>query len=403
MQDDKTTDPFEKRTSPFRGIAKKIQIISNNMGFGPTPMPDEEVEQRLTVTADGRVFFSSYFFGDGKRLTKGESRRFKVEPAVAEQILNEVGHFFATDDLSRFATDIGLWTLTMTNTAGEKFEYTGPMPCSDEALIQISSMIREQLDMAELYVFDGAAFEDRIERVTIDYRRVTTIKLEEPVGSDMEELKWVYAEKIVLDRDSETLVYIQKFGPKCRVSRVYYVDPGVSEFLDDHDSTLLFSQTKGNPPDVVDDLSDFKDYVITVEYRDAEPLVVFGTFDKNGLPEDFSMWAEDIRRFMNYYGMGEIIHPLVFGKARRRESDYIFCSVVFQDYGKSYYYLTDDDTLDIGDQVVVPVGSDGGTAIVEIEDIGYFSKEEVPFPIEKVKKIIRKYDKHSEDDSQVND
>ena len=187
------------------------------------------------------------------------------------------------------------------------------------------------------------------------------------------------------------------------MSRVYYVDPGVSEFLDDHDSTLLFSQTKGNPPDVVDDLSDFKDYVITVEYRDAEPLVVFGTFDKNGLPEDFSMWAEDIRRFMNYYGMGEIIHPLVFGKARRRESDYIFCSVVFQDYGKSYYYLTDDDTLDIGDQVVVPVGSDGGTAIVEIEDIGYFSKEEVPFPLEKVQKIIRKYDKHSEDDSQVND
>jgi len=27
MQDDKTTDPFEKRTSPFRGIKKKCSYL----------------------------------------------------------------------------------------------------------------------------------------------------------------------------------------------------------------------------------------------------------------------------------------------------------------------------------------------------------------------------------------
>jgi len=399
MKDDTTKQPFEERHNTFRGIAKRVQIISNNLGFGPKPMPDEEVEERLTVTADGRVFFTAYLFGDGKSLVKSESRRLRIAPENAAQILNEVGQFFAEEASIQVATDIGTWTMSLTNSAGEKFASSGPMPCSDEALIHLSSKIRAELDMPGLYIFDGAAFEDRIEKVTIDYRRVTTIKLDDPTDPDTEELKWVYSEKILLDRDTETLAYIQIFGPRCRVVRSYYVDPGVSEFLDDHHSTRLFSQTKGNPPDAVDDLSDFKDYIITVEYRDADPLVVFGTFDKNGLPEDFSEWAEDIRKFMAYYGMGEIIHPLVFGKARRRESDYIFCSVVFQDSEKSYYYLTDDATLDVGDQVIVPVGSAGGTAIVEIEDIEYFSKEEVPFPLEKIKRIIRKYDRDDEGES----
>ena len=67
-----------------------------------------------------------------------------------------------------------------------------------------------------------------------------------------------------------------------------------------------------------------------------------------------------------------------------------FCSVEFDEGGKSYYYLTENDTLAIGDFVFVPVGKDGRTAIVEIVNIEYFPEDKVPFPLEKVKRIIRK-------------
>ena len=37
----------------------------------------------------------------------------------------------------------------------------------------------------------------------------------------------------------------------------------------------------------------------------------------------------------------------------------IYCRVVFEENGKSYYYLTDDEEIKPLDLVVVPVGIDG--------------------------------------------
>ena len=88
--------------------------------------------------------------------------------------------------------------------------------------------------------------------------------------------------------------------------------------------------------------------------------------------------------------MGEVLDPSVYGKAKRRKSEYIFCSVTFDDGYKSYYYLTDDDSIEVGDFVLVPAGKDNHEAVVEVVNIEYFSEENVPLPIEKTKIIIRK-------------
>ena len=122
----------------------------------------------------------------------------------------------------------------------------------------------------------------------------------------------------------------------------------------------------------------------------GRPLVIKGTYDKNGLPSDFPELAEDILDFMQFYGIGEILNPSVYMKAKRKTNDYIFCSVEFSESGKSYYYTTEDDTLEIGDDVLVPVGNDGHTAIVKIVNIEYFPEDKVPFPLDKAKSIIGK-------------
>ena len=88
--------------------------------------------------------------------------------------------------------------------------------------------------------------------------------------------------------------------------------------------------------------------------------------------------------------MGEILSPLAYSKARRRRTDYIFCSVIFEGGYKRYYYLTDDDDIQVGDFVLVPAGKDNHEVIVEVVKIQYFSEEDVPLPVEKTKKIIRK-------------
>ena len=77
-------------------------------------------------------------------------------------------------------------------------------------------------------------------------------------------------------------------------------------------------------------------------------------------------------------------------KVRRCDDDIIYCSVEFEDGDKSYYYISDDDTIEVGDFVLVPAGKDNHEAVVEVVKKEYFSEEDVPLPIEKTKHIIRK-------------
>lgn len=47
----------------------------------------------------------------------------------------------------------------------------------------------------------------------------------------------------------------------------------------------------------------------------------------------------------HFYGDGEILNPTVFGKTLRKQGELIFCSVQFDSFGKTYCYLTDDESI----------------------------------------------------------
>ncbi len=67
------------------------------------------------------------------------------------------------------------------------------------------------------------------------------------------------------------------------------------------------------------------------------------------------------------------------------EKEYTFCSVKFNEYGKSYYYLTDDSSLEIGDYVTVTVKAE--SKVVKIVNVEKFKESEVPLDINKTKYI----------------
>jgi hypothetical protein len=68
----------------------------------------------------------------------------------------------------------------------------------------------------------------------------------------------------------------------------------------------------------------------------------------------------------------------------------LYCSVTFDEGYKTYYYLTDDDSIEVGDLVMVPAGKDNHLAMVEVVNIEYFHEENAPLTISKTKKIVRK-------------
>lgn len=60
--------------------------------------------------------------------------------------------------------------------------------------------------------------------------------------------------------------------------------------------------------------------------------------------------------------------------------------------GPVYYYLTFDDTIEVGDTVIVPAGMQNSETADVVRRIEHFRKEDVPYPLENVKSIIRKAD-----------
>lgn len=380
----------EASTFIFEGTLQKIQLISNNICYGPCPESDDEVEQHLTITSDGRVWFSRYRFGAaGHELIKKLS--YSVPADAVNEIMAAVSGYFSDEYDIDFVTDVGSWDMVLTNTDGHTFKITGPL-CHDLQTPTggLSDIIRSKLERNDLFVFDGNP--DSVTRIEVKYHRNTKIKPGViPDGVTWEYVTWDYNEALIIDRSSETLEHIREIGSGCKVTNTYYVQEGITSFLDDIDVDA-FTEVTGNPPDVVDNPLEIKEYTITVFTKHGDERIVTGTFDKNGLPTDWPDFINNIYEFMAFYGLGELFDERVYGKAKRRQSDFIFCNVEFEDGGRTYCYLADGDEYCEGDLVVVPAGSDNHEAVVRIESIEYHSAKEAPFPVEKTKHIIRKYE-----------
>ena len=108
------------------------------------------------------------------------------------------------------------------------------------------------------------------------------------------------------------------------------------------------------------------------------------------LPIEWSSIMDDITEIIRFYGMGEILDSAIYEKALRRQGDLIFVNVQFDEFGKTYCYLTEDEMIREGDRVVVPVGDEGRTTTAVVESVAYLPKEKAPIPLERIKTVIRK-------------
>ena len=390
--------PFENYEQPkaaprFSGQLMKIQLTSNNIGYGPCPDPEEEIEQRLTIAKDGRVWLSHYIYGEHEsKLTLKEKEAFTISAEDACYIMSVVAAYFESDFEIPFVTDVGSWDLTLTNSEGMEYKVSGPL-CHDLLVADggLSNIIRSRLGRTDLFVFDDNP--DAITKLEVKYHRLTKIKPGViPPDASYQYVVWDYNESLIFDRATETLEHICEIGSGCKVTHKYQVEGGISTFLDDQGVDIL-SHTGEDPDDVIKNPLETKDYVISIQTKNGLKRSVAGTFDRDGLPDDWSEFIENVFEFIRFYGLGELFDERIYKKGKRRASDLIFCLVEFEDGGQTYSYLADTDDYEVDDLVVVPAGHDNHEAVVRIESIEYRQPEDAPFPLEKTKHILRKYRK----------
>lgn len=206
-----------------------------------------------------------------------------------------------------------------------------------------------------------------------------------------------YRERLVLDRATDTITHTQENDAGQRITHRYELPGKVSELLDEF-PLGIFSTVKGNPPDAMDDPDQTRTYSITVSTRYGEARTIAGSFDRDGLPRDWAEFVDYVLTFINMYEGYELFNPRLYGRRKRRKSDYIYCSVSFEDGGQTYSYLARDDSYAVGDWVVVPAGRENREALAQIESISYYAAGEAPFPVERTKYILRKYEDGTDHD-----
>lgn len=381
----------------FYGNVKRVKIHSNNMGYGFLPREGTEVEQHLTIADDGRVWLTRYAISEDlnfAKLKKTEQRQFKISDDKAKFLLDKYTKYFRDEYEISFATDVGSFEMQITDDEGKTAYFIGPLICEFEVDgYDLSQLTRDTIEDQSLFVFDDNSYE-RIKRITIDYC-FTSVTIPADGSHD---ILWEYKDHLVIDRENETIEDVLQLAEQCDVTRKYHVAEGVRSFLDDLDRYSLFTEFNKPDEDIVKTNEGTAEYEVKVEFYRQEPRIISGKYDKQGLPVDWPEFIEDLYNFMSFYGFGEMFDEKQYGRTYRKTNDYIFLSVRFGEYGKTYYYLTEDDTIQVGDQVVVPVGSEGKERIVEVAKKEYYSSDRVPMPIEKVKSIVGKFIRPEEND-----
>ena len=89
---------------------------------------------------------------------------------------------------------------------------------------------------------------------------------------------------------------------------------------------------------------------------------------------------EDIREYRQVYHR----------KTGRAGEAYIYLSVYFQTRGNWYYYLTEDDSIQPNDVVVVPWGKWNRQELAIVGWVEHRTEADAPFPLSRTKYIIRK-------------
>ena len=67
-----------------------------------------------------------------------------------------------------------------------------------------------------------------------------------------------------------------------------------------------------------------------------------------------------------------------------------YCSVLLPLGDELYYYQTDDDSIETNDQVLVLFGVNDTEIEGIVKETKYYALDEVPFPLHKTKKIIKR-------------
>ena len=134
-----------------------IRIITDIQSYGPEPAQGTEIEQHLSIRADGQCWLTRYAYQRHGDPVCVKRERFKAK--AIDTLLSEIKAFFDTYDWRRYSvTDTGEWSIEADRQEaallglGNSRRLTGSVCGAGSAL---SASIRTVLGRQDLFLLDG--------------------------------------------------------------------------------------------------------------------------------------------------------------------------------------------------------------------------------------------------------
>jgi hypothetical protein len=210
-----------------------------------------------------------------------------------------------------------------------------------------------------------------------------------PLSREEDSVEVEYQEFLYLSRRQKKLIY-QQFINRTSTAKHEYNVPDIADYLlgniERYFSSFQTEEQKGKEEEAAE-------VTIGLHYLDGHTRILKRSYDRYGLPDDWEDLLEDFHKTLAYHGVFGAIFDAGLYHHGVKKGEYIYLSCIFEPNGKSYYYRSKEDNLSIGDFVLVPSAmQENAETVVMISDILYCREENVPFPLEKTKFILRKID-----------
>lgn len=364
---------------PFHGALEKIRIRSYRVADPSLPGFDEK--QLLEITRDGTAKLTQ------KTPEGTEKAKTRISQADADYIFAAFSETFANYRRERIPSVSGHWRVRLLTDDNEVYFYHGAngqdYRYHDESLTDI---LRQRTGMQELFgLCIKAETKSKVKSIEISL---------EQTAADAVKDKYAKEHGICIHNTTEWLLissqgsitYNRRIANTGRISLQYELKDKVVEFLKLYEDQSVFSHPKGDSPDTIQN-EIRKTYKIVVTHDDGDTSVLEGSFDKDGLPDNWPDFVGRLTDFFQGQSLGMLFDSRSYNKVLRKSNEVAFCGVDIDGVVRTRYYRCGDEICE-GDTVVVPTPMKHTLAIGRTVEIRYCPKDQIPKEMAQAQEIL---------------
>lgn len=365
---------------PFKG--KLVKIRMRSYGFSNVASQLQNEEELLEITPDGIVKLSA------TRIDGREKCKVQIPVDDAAYIFNAFTTVFSEYKKEKIPGYSGFWKVRLLTDEDEVFFYHGSN--GQDYMYEgktLTEILRERTTLEELNGFAMRIDEkSHVSSIDISFRQTVAEDATEKVAEKNHQPMEDTTERLIISNRTHEIVYNRRVGNYKRVSLSFEMPEAVKNLLAWYEEQPLFEPGEVSPKPVAEeDIS--RTYQITVLYSDKKSASYSGSFDKEGLPDNWADFISRVAAFFDTESLGEMFNARTFDRVTAREDEVVFCGVEILGVVGVRYYRCDDDVC-LGDIVVVSTPAKKQNLDGQVVEIRRCKVTAIPKELQKAKDVL---------------